>query len=102
MTTPTLDMRGGNGPTRVIAIDRMSSLRIASAIAWTAGLKRSTWPIIKVTPARRAAVEQFLDGAHRRASQRGADESGLLAVGIAHAGKAYARHFRENPRMVRT
>ena len=26
MTTPTFDMRGGNGPTRVMAIERMSSL----------------------------------------------------------------------------
>ncbi len=49
-----------------------------------------------------AAVEQFLDGAHRRASERGADEGGLLAVGIAHAGEADAGHFREHARMVRT
>ena len=56
MTTPTFDMRGGNGPTRVMAIDRMSSPRIASLIASTAGLKRSTWPTISVTPARRAAA----------------------------------------------
>ena len=39
MTTPTFDMRGGNGPTRVIAIERMSSSRIASLIAWTAGIE---------------------------------------------------------------
>ena len=51
MTTPTFDMRGGNGPTRVMAIDRMSSSRIASLIASTVGLKRSTWPTISVTPA---------------------------------------------------
>ena len=56
MTTPTFDMRGGNGPTRVMAIERMSSSRIASLIASTAGLKRSTWPTIRVTPARRAAA----------------------------------------------
>jgi hypothetical protein len=36
-------MRGGNGPTRVMAIERMSSPRIASLMASTAGLKRSTW-----------------------------------------------------------
>src|SRR5712691_571174 len=54
MTTPTFDMRGGNGPTRVIAIDRISSSRIASLIASTVGLKRSTWPTIRATPARRA------------------------------------------------
>ena len=42
ITTPTFDMRGGNGPTRVIAIERMSSPRIASLMAVTAGLKRST------------------------------------------------------------
>ena len=47
ITTPTFDMRGGNGPTRVIAIERISSSRIASLIASTAGLKRSTWPTIK-------------------------------------------------------
>jgi hypothetical protein len=49
-----------------------------------------------------AAIEQLFDGADRRTTERGTDKSGLLAVGIAHAGKAYARHFRENPRMVRT
>ena len=48
MTTPTFDMRGGNGPTRVMAIERMSSPRSASLMACTAGLKRSTWPIISV------------------------------------------------------
>ena len=56
MTTPTFDMRGGNGPTRVMAIDRMSWSLIACLIDWTAGLKRSTWPTIRVTPARRAAA----------------------------------------------
>ena len=56
MTTPTFDMRGGNGPTRVMAIERMSSSRIASLMVCTAGLKRSTWPTISVTPARRAAA----------------------------------------------
>ena len=56
ITTPTFDMRGGNGPTRVMAIDRMSSPRIASLIASTVGLKRSTWPTISVTPAWRAAA----------------------------------------------
>jgi hypothetical protein len=49
-------MRGGNGPTRVIDIDRMSSPRIASLMVSTAGLKRSTWPTISATPARRAAA----------------------------------------------
>src|SRR5215510_7797477 len=53
MTTPTLDMRGGNGPTRVIEIERISSPRIASLMVSTAGLKRSTWPTMRVTPARR-------------------------------------------------
>ena len=57
---PTFDMRGGNGPTRVMAIDRMSSLRIASLIASTAGLKRSTWPTMSVTLARRAAAMMSL------------------------------------------
>ena len=56
MTTPTFDMRGGNGPTRVMAIERMSWSWIARLIDWTAGLKRSTWPTISVTPARRAAA----------------------------------------------
>ena len=65
MTTPTFDMRGGNGPTRVIAIDRMSSPRIASLIAWTVGLKRSTWPTISATPARRAASMMALALLHR-------------------------------------
>src|ERR1700750_357644 len=51
ITTPTLDIRGGNGPTRVIPIDRISSFEIACLIAATAGLNRSTWPTIKVTPA---------------------------------------------------
>ncbi len=39
ITTPTFDIRGGNGPTRVIAIDRMSSPEIACLTAATAGLK---------------------------------------------------------------
>ena len=56
MTTPTFDMRGGNGPTRVMAIERMSWSLIARLIDSTAGLKRSTWPTISVTPARRAAA----------------------------------------------
>src|SRR5262249_34780255 len=56
MTTPTFDIRGGNGPTRVMAMDRMSSSRIASLMASTVGLKRSTWPTIRMTPARRAAA----------------------------------------------
>ncbi len=56
MTTPTFDMRGGNGPTRVMAIERMSWSLIARLIDCTAGLKRSTWPTISVTPARRAAA----------------------------------------------
>ena len=55
MTTPTFDIRGGNGPTRVMPIERISSPEIACLIAATAGLKRSTWPTISVTPARRAA-----------------------------------------------
>jgi len=38
----SFDIRGGNGPTRVMAIDRMSSSRIASFMAATAGLNRST------------------------------------------------------------
>ena len=56
MTTPTFDMRGGNGPTRVMAIERMSWFLIARLIDSTAGLKRSTWPTISVTPARCAAA----------------------------------------------
>ena len=56
ITTPTFDIRGGNGPTRVIAIERMSSPEIACLMAATAGLKRSTCPTIKVTPARWAAA----------------------------------------------
>ena len=56
ITTPTFDIRGGNGPTRVMAIERMSSPDIACLMAATAGLKRSTWPTISVTPASRAAV----------------------------------------------
>src|SRR3984893_14581256 len=56
MTTPTFDMRGGNGPTRVIAIDRISSAEIACLIACTVGLKRSTWPPMSFTPLRRAAA----------------------------------------------
>src|SRR6266478_1834498 len=58
MTTPTFDIRGGNGPTRVIAIERISSPDIACLMAATAGLKRSTCPTIKVTPARRARSEE--------------------------------------------
>jgi hypothetical protein len=49
-------VNGGNGPTRVIAIERMSSSRIASLIASTVGLKRSTWPTMSATPALRAAA----------------------------------------------
>src|SRR5215510_3919856 len=71
ITTPTLDMRGGNGPTRVIEIERISSPRIASLMVSTAGLKRSTWPTMRVTPARRAAATM------RRPS------SGLDAIGDA-------------------
>src|SRR5204863_519581 len=56
MTTPTFDILGGNGPTRVIAIERISSSDIACLMAATAGLKRSTWPTIKVTSAGRAAA----------------------------------------------
>jgi hypothetical protein len=56
MTTPTLDMRGGNGPTRVIAIERISSSQIAFLIASTVGLNRSTWPTIRATRACRAAA----------------------------------------------
>ena len=36
-------------------MERISSPEIACLIAATAGLKRSTWPTISVTPARRAA-----------------------------------------------
>ena len=36
-------------------MERMSSPAIACLIAATAGLKRSTWPTISVTPALRAA-----------------------------------------------
>jgi len=53
----TFDMRGGNGPTRVIAIDRISSPDIAALMAATAGLNRSTCPTISVTPARRGGVD---------------------------------------------
>jgi len=35
-----LDIRGGNGPTRVIAMERMSSPAIAFLMAATAGLNR--------------------------------------------------------------
>ena len=38
-------------------MERISSPEIACLIAATAGLKRSTWPTISVTPARRAAVD---------------------------------------------
>src|SRR2546430_531340 len=40
MTTPTFDIRGGNGPTRVMPIERMSSPDIACLIAATAGQPR--------------------------------------------------------------
>ncbi len=43
------------GPTRVIWIDRMSSPAMACRIDCTAGLKRSTWPTMSVTPALSAA-----------------------------------------------
>ena len=59
MTTPTFDMRGGNGPTRVIAMERISSPAIACLMAATAGLKRSTWPTISVTPARRGGGDDI-------------------------------------------
>ena len=60
MTTPTFDMRGGNGPTRVMAIERISSPRMASLMVSTVGLNRSTWPTISTTPARRAAAMMAL------------------------------------------
>jgi hypothetical protein len=45
-------MRGGNGPTRVIAMERISSPLSASLIASTAGLK-----------ARHARHQRYLPGA---------------------------------------
>ena len=94
ITTPTFDIRGGNGPTRVIAIDRISSPASACLMAATAGLKRSTCPTISVTPARAAAAtmslplldrggdrlfDQDVDAARRcrRARPRDADASAL-------------------------
>ncbi len=64
ITTPTFDMRGGNGPTRVMPMERISSPLIASLMACTAGLNRSTWPTISVTPFRRAAA--MMSGPPRR------------------------------------
>ena len=65
MTTPTFDIRGGNGPTRVIAIERMSSPVIACLMRRTAGLNRSTCPTISVTPARRGGRDDSLPLLHR-------------------------------------
>src|SRR3984893_13749807 len=56
MTTPTLDIRGGNGPTRGLGLAQMCSPDIACLMVATAGLNRSTCPTISVTPARWAAV----------------------------------------------
>ena len=39
ITTPTFDIRGGNGPTRVIAIERISSPASACLMAATAGIE---------------------------------------------------------------
>ena len=48
-----------------------------------------------------AALEQFLDRADRRASERGADVMGLLAVRIGNAGEHDAGKLRQHARMVR-
>ncbi len=50
VTMPTSLMRGGNGPTREIAMEMMSSPAMASCSARIAGLKRSTWPTVSTTP----------------------------------------------------
>src|SRR5918911_474952 len=63
IATPASWMRSGIGPTRVACTRKTWPMRpsaMSSASLPTAGLKRSTWPTMSLTPALRAAAADAL------------------------------------------